>query len=66
MVWPGIMRKFTVTLAFWGSTLAAGEPLAIVTPVVVRIKDAAGGICFITSFSTGRSSHRLHSTTRPG
>ena len=46
--------------------IAAGEPLAIVTPVVVRIKDAAGGICFITSFSTGRSSHRLHSTTRPG
>ena len=59
------MRKLTVTLAFCGSTFAAGLPSAMVTPVVVRIRLAAGGICFITVLSTGLRSRPIEETYGP-
>ena len=66
IVTPGIIRKLIVIEAFCGSTFAAGLPSAIVTPVVVRISDAAGGIFFITNVTSGFKSHRLQVTMRAG
>ena len=65
IVSPGIILKLTVTLAFCGRTFAAGEAELIVTAVVVRTSEAAGGIFFITASKTGFKSQRLQNTTLP-
>ena len=55
------------TLASWGITLQASEPLAMVKAAVVRSMAAAWGETRgMTAFSRGANSHRFPNRSRRG
>ena len=58
---------FAETVAFWGITLQASDPLIIVNAAVVRIIAPAWALIAGSAFSrTGRNSHRLEKTSFSG
>ena len=65
--WCGINRILAETVAFWGNTLHASDPLIIVKATVVRIMAPACALIIGRTFSsTGRKSHRLENTSFSG
>ena len=58
---------FALTVAFWGMTLQASEPVCMVKATVVRIMAPAWALITGSTFSsTGLNSHRLPKTHRRG
>ena len=67
MPWCGINRMLAETLASWGSTLQASDPLIWVKAMVVRIMAPAWALIMGSTFSrTGLNSHRLENTSFSG
>ena len=67
MPWCGMNRILAETLASWGSTLQASDPLIMVNAMVVRIMAPAWELIAGSTFSsTGRNSHRLVNTSFSG